>query len=73
LKIYQVTGIKILKIIHPSGDAEVVAVRTGPAEAKLEYLVVTLADSGLKSAQRKRLDNAKKLPHALTEGLHHEC
>jgi hypothetical protein len=57
LKIYQVTGIKILKIIHPSGDAE----------------VVTLADSGLKSAQIKRLDNAKKLPHALTEGLHHEC
>jgi hypothetical protein len=36
LKIYQVTGIKILKIIHPSGDAEVVAVRTGPAEAKHE-------------------------------------
>jgi hypothetical protein len=46
---------------------------TGPAEAKLEYLVVTLAGSRLKSAQRKRLDNAKKLPHALTEDLRHEC
>jgi hypothetical protein len=46
---------------------------TGPAEAKLEYLVVTLAGSGIKSAQRKRLDSAKKLPHALAKGLHHEC
>jgi CBS-domain-containing membrane protein len=32
-----------LKIIYPSGDAEIVAVMTGPAEAKLEYLVVTMA------------------------------
>ncbi len=72
MEIYQVTGIKVLKIIYPRDDAEIVAVMTGAAEAKLEYLVVTMAGSGLKSAQRKRLDSAKQLPHALTEGLHHE-
>jgi hypothetical protein len=44
---YQVTGMKVLKIIYPSGDVEIVAVMTGPAEAKLEYLVVTLAGSNL--------------------------
>jgi hypothetical protein len=32
-----------LKVIYPSGDAKVVAEMTVPAEAKLEYLVVTLA------------------------------
>jgi hypothetical protein len=53
-----------LKVIYPSGDAKVVAEMTGPAEAKLEYLVFTMAvhGSGLKSAQRKRLDSANKLP-----------
>jgi hypothetical protein len=43
LEIYQVTGIKVLKIIYPRDDAEIVAVMTGAAEAKLEYLVVTMA------------------------------
>ncbi len=43
MEIYQVTGIKVLKIIYPNDDAEVVAEVTGQAEAKLEYLVVTLA------------------------------
>jgi hypothetical protein len=32
-----------LKIIYPNDDAEIVAVMTGAAEAKVEYLVVTLA------------------------------
>jgi hypothetical protein len=54
-----------LKVIYPNDDAEVVAEMTDPAEAKLEYLVVTMAVHGsvLKSAlERKRLDSANKLP-----------
>ena len=53
-----------MKVIYPNDDAEVVAEMTDPAEAKLEYLVVTMAVHGsvLKSAQRKRLDSANKLP-----------
>ncbi len=31
-----------MKIIYPSGDAEIVAMMTDAAEAKLEYLVVTM-------------------------------
>ena len=51
-----------MKVNNPSGDAEDVAAMTDPA--KLEYLVVTMAVHGsvLKSAQRKRLDSANKLP-----------
>jgi predicted hotdog family 3-hydroxylacyl-ACP dehydratase len=51
-----------LKVIYPKDDAEVVAEMTDTA--KLEYLVVTMAVHGsvLKSAQRKRLVSANKLP-----------
>ncbi len=39
--------------------------RSIPAEAKLVYRVVMMAGSGLKSAQRRRLLSANKLPSTL--------
>jgi hypothetical protein len=39
--------------------------RSIPAEAKLAYRVVMMAGSGLKSAQRRRLLSANKLPSTL--------
>ncbi len=45
---------KVTKNHYPNDDSGIVAVMTGPAQAKLAYLVVTMTGSGLKSAQRKR-------------------
>jgi hypothetical protein len=46
--------VKVTKNHYPNDDSGIVAVMTGPAQAKLAYLVVTMTGSGLKSAQRKR-------------------
>ncbi len=46
---------------YPSDDAEIVGDDTSiSAQAKLGYLVVMIAGSGLKSAKWKRLQQCKK-------------
>jgi hypothetical protein len=64
IKYKQVTRIKSNENHYPSDDAEnVVDDRSMPAKVKLAYLFVVMAAGlGLKSAQRKRLCSANKLP-----------
>jgi hypothetical protein len=63
----QITEIEVTKNYYPSDDTGIAA--EDRYQQNLHILLITMAVSGLKSAQKQRLHNAKKNCHASTGGL----
>jgi hypothetical protein len=58
--ILQITEIEVTKNYYPSDDTGIAA--EDRYQQNLHILLITMAVSGLKSAQKQRLHNAKKPP-----------